>query len=180
MKLETDERIVVVGVTGSGKTTTAKKLSNILHLPHVELDSLYWNPGWKPTPEEEFRARVSAALCGQRWVTDGNYSMARPVIWGLATTILWLDYPLPVILWQLTCRTLARIHSKEELWNGNRETWRGAFFDKDSLFFFAIQSHRKHRETFPQAFRQPEFSHLNVIHLHSRSETAQWLARFSS
>lgn len=180
MSIGFDDRIAVVGVTGSGKTTVAKKLSGILGLPHVELDSLYWNPGWVSTPKEEFLARVSAALNGERWVTDGNYRMAQPIIWGRATAIVWLDYPLPVILWQLTRRTLARIRSKEELWNGNRETWRGAFFDKDSLFLFAIQSHRQHRQWYPAAFRQPEFAHLKVVHLRSRSETERWLKSLSS
>ena len=173
--MDLGRRIVVVGVTGSGKTTVAKRLSQILHLPHVELDSLYWNANWTSTPKDIFRQRVADALCGEAWVTDGNYSVARPILWGQANTLVWLDYPLPVILWQLTQRTLRRIITNEELWNGNRETWKGAFFDKDALFPFAVRSHTHHRREYPETFRKPEYEHLKIIHLKSRQETQQWL-----
>lgn len=56
-------RIVVVGNTGSGKTTLAGQLATLLGVPHVELDALHWwEPNWVPPPVEEFRARVAAAL----------------------------------------------------------------------------------------------------------------------
>jgi DNA-binding CsgD family transcriptional regulator len=58
------QRIAVVGVTGSGKTTLARELSRRLALPHVELDALYWGPGWMPAPRALFRERVSEALRG--------------------------------------------------------------------------------------------------------------------
>ena len=179
MRADLGQRITVIGVTSSGKTTVAARLSQILGLPHVELDSLYWNAGWTPTPKEIFCDRVAKTLSGDAWVTDGNYSIARRYTWGWANTLVWLDYPLPVILWQLTKRTLQRILTKEELWNDNRETWKGAFFDKDSLFLFAIQSQKQHRKTFPEAFRQPEYAHLKVVHLRSRRETNQWLSELA-
>lgn len=175
MKADLGQRITVIGVTSSGKTTVARRLSQLLGLPHIELDSLYWNAGWSPTPKEIFRDRVAKALCGDAWVTDGNYREARRYTWGWANTLVWLDYPLSVILWQLAKRTLQRILTKEELWNGNHETWKGAFFDKESLFLYAIQSQKKHRREYPEAFRIPEYAHLKIIHLKSRRETARWL-----
>ncbi len=50
-------------------------------VPHVELDSLYWETGWQPVSREVLRDRISLAL-GEGWVTDGNYSQARDLIWG--------------------------------------------------------------------------------------------------
>ena len=47
-------RIVVVGVTGLGKTTIARQLASLFYLPHIELDALYWEPNWTPAPVEEF------------------------------------------------------------------------------------------------------------------------------
>lgn len=170
-----ESRIVVVGVTGSGKTTTAVRLAQLLNIPHVELDSLHWLPGWVMVETEAFRQSVSAALSGPAWVTDGNYSKARDIIWARATTLVWLDYSLPVILWQLVNRTIKRITTREVLWNGNRETWRGAFFSKDSLFLWALQTHATHREQYPQLLASPEYAHLEVFRLHSRQETQRWL-----
>ena len=154
-----------------------RQLARKLRLPHVELDALHWGPNWVMTEREPFHRLVSQALSGPGWVTDGNYSKARDLIWGRATTIVWLDYALPVILRQLAWRTLKRVITQEELWNGNRETLRGAFFSKDSLFLWALQSHPRHRRTYPQLFAMPEYAHLQVVHLRSRKETGEWLKR---
>jgi hypothetical protein len=168
-------RIVVVGVTGCGKTITAIHLSRILAIPHIELDSLHWQPNWVMTEQQTFRQLVAQAISGPAWVTDGNYSKVRDLIWARATTIVWLDYSLLVILWQLTGRTLKRVITREVLWNGNRETLRGGFFSKDSLFLWALQTYPRYRQTYPRLFASPENDHLQVIHLHSRGETEGWL-----
>ena len=170
-------RIVVVGTTGSGKTTTSLHLARILGIPHIELDALHWQPNWVAMEQEPFRQLVTQSLSGPAWVTDGNYSKARDIIWSRSTTIVWLDYPLLVILWQLTWRTWKRVISGEELWNGNRETVRGAFFSKDSLFLWALQSHPRQRRLFTNYNTTPEGAHLQMVHLHSRRETAQWLSQ---
>jgi adenylate kinase family enzyme len=167
-------RIVVVGVTGSGKTYTAVQLARILGYPHVELDSLHWQPNWVMTELEPFRALVAQALSGPGWVTDGNYSKVRDLIWARATTIVWLDYSLPVILWQLGRRTWKRVLTREELWNGNRETLRDVF-SKDSILFWALKTYPRYHQTFPQFFASPEHAHLQVIRFRSRRETAGWL-----
>ncbi|NLG99290.1 MAG: adenylate kinase [Chloroflexi bacterium] len=172
-------RFAVVGVTGSGKTTTAQRLSRILNIPHVELDSLHWEKGWVQAERELFRQRVGQALSGDTWVTDGNYSKARDIIWSRAATLVWLDYNLPVVLWQLANRTLRRIIRREILWNGNRETFRGAFFSRDSLFLYAFSSQKKQRELYPRLLAT-EFAHLQVLHFRSREETNRWLNELSS
>src|SRR5215813_3241988 len=98
---QTRQRIMIIGTTGSGKTTLASQLAKRLALSQVELDALYWNPQWTPASPEVFRERVSAALSGERWVVDGNYQLVRDLIWQRADTLIWLDYPLPLALWRL-------------------------------------------------------------------------------
>jgi adenylate kinase family enzyme len=168
-------RIVVTGVTGSGKTTTAARLANIFCTQHIELDSLHWLPNWVAIDREVFRQKIEHAVSGPSWVIDGNYSKARDIVWPRATTLVWLDYSLPVILWQLTRRTLTRIYTQEELWNGNRESFRGAFLSKDSLFLWALQSFPRNRANYPLAITKPENAHLQVIHFYNRGETSRWL-----
>ena len=58
-----------------------------------------------------------------------------------ADLVVWLDPPLPTVLRRLGARTVRRVRSGEELWGGNRETWRGAFFSRDSLFLWALKTH---------------------------------------
>jgi len=67
------KRVMVVGSSGAGKSTFAKRLGAIIGAPVVHLDALYWNPGWQECETAEFRRRVSMALAGEAWVSDGNY-----------------------------------------------------------------------------------------------------------
>ena len=75
------ERIVVVGRTGSGKTTLACELAAALGVPHVELDSRYFGPQFSTAPLALLRERTSAAIAGDRWVTDGNRQAVRDLVW---------------------------------------------------------------------------------------------------
>jgi adenylate kinase family enzyme len=169
------QRIVVIGTTCAGKTTLARALGEKLHIPHIELDALHWGPGWTVAPTETFRSTVAEALSGDAWTTDGNYSKAQDIIWGRADTLVWLDYAFTVILWRLIKRTMRRVITREVLWNDNRETWRGAFFSRDSLFLWAIQSHGRRRRQTPQRLQEPAYRHLTVIRLRSPRATRAWL-----
>lgn len=168
-------RVVVVGTSGSGKTTLARALARRLGVPHVELDALHWEPDWTPAPADLLRERARAALAAVGWVTDGNYSMLRDLIWERADTLVWLDYPLPLILWRLARRILRRTTTREELWSGNRERlW--VHFTRDSLILWALRTHPKHRRDYPAALAEPRHTHLRAIRLRSPRATARWLA----
>jgi adenylate kinase family enzyme len=168
-------RIVVVGTSGSGKTTLACELARHCGLPHVELDALHWGPNWTEAPVEQFRERVEAAVREPRWVVDGNYSKARDIVWGRAELLVWLDYPLPVVMGRLVRRTLQRWVRNEELWNGNREDIREHLFSRQSLWLWALQTHRRRRRSFPTELERPEYGHLTIVRLRSPRATREWL-----
>jgi adenylate kinase family enzyme len=172
---ESLKRVAVVGATGSGKTRLAGSLAKRLALPHVELDALFWEPGWRPAPRDVFRERVAAALAVPGWVTDGNYHLVRDLIWSQATTLVWLDYPLPFVLWRLAWRTLHQAITGEALWNGNRDRLRTHLLSRNSIFLWALKSHPRHRREYPVLLQRPEYAHLAVVHLRSPRETEQWL-----
>jgi adenylate kinase family enzyme len=168
------KRIAVIGSTGSGKTTLARRIGAILGIPHIELDALHWQPNWTPTSGEAFRGAVDDATCGERWVIDGNYSAVRDIVWPRADALVWLDYPLPLIMSRLARRTADRIVRKTELWSGNRERL-GNALSRDSLFLWALQYHRVRRPLLPAEFALPEHQHLTVHHLRSPRQTRVWL-----
>ncbi len=169
------QRIAIVGSTGSGKTTLAEAIAQRLGLPHVEIDALHWDSGWHEADIVIFRERLSEALAGPAWVVDGNYAKVRDIIWPRADTLIWLELPLAVVLWRLFWRTLRRVVTREELWNGNKETFRGAFFSQDSLLVYVFKSRKKHRQTYPDLFQQPEYSHLRLIHFRTTAQVKSWL-----
>jgi adenylate kinase family enzyme len=172
-------RIVVTGSTGSGKTTLARQLSQLLGIPHVELDAFNWEPNWTQATTEVFKQRVAEALRGDNWVVDGNYSAVRDLVWPRAALLVWLDFPLRVIMWRLFWRTLLRGIKKEELWNGNREQLRTNFLSRDSLFIWVLKTYWRRRREYPDLLKQPEYAHLKVVRLRSSKEMRRWLRRFA-
>jgi adenylate kinase family enzyme len=165
-----------VGVTGSGKTTFASSLAAKLNVPHVELDALHWEPHWKIPELEVFRDRVRRVVDGERWVIDGNYSKVRDLVWERADTVIWLDYAFPLIFARLLRRTVARVFSREQLWNGNRERFAEQFLSRDSLFLWAIKSYPRYRVTIPAALAAEDHSHIRVVRLGAPRDARRWLA----
>ncbi len=167
-------RIVIVGTTSAGKTTLARSLAERLAIPHVELDSLHWEANWTEAPTERFRQRVLETLRGDSWVVDGNYSKVRDIVWQRADTLIWLDYSLPLVLSRLTRRTIQRVLGREELWSGNRERLVHVF-SRDSLYLWALRTHRRRRREYPEELRKAHHAHLIVLHFRGPRETRAWL-----
>ena len=169
------QRVAVIGNTGSGKSTLAGRLAAVLGGAFVDIDALNWGPDWTPAPVPVLRQRVTAALAGDCWAVAGNYSTVRDIIWSRADTLVWLDYPLPLVLRRLFRRTVRRVVMREELWNGNREHLRAQFASRDSLFLFAVKAHRRRRREYPVELARPEYAHLRVLRFHRPEAMEQWL-----
>jgi len=100
--VEFGRRINVCGTSGSGKSSLSRAIADRIGVPYVELDALHHGPNWTETPTDVFRERVAELITGDGWVVDGTYSKSRDLVWSRTQTVLWLDYPLPVILTRLT------------------------------------------------------------------------------
>jgi adenylate kinase family enzyme len=168
-------RIAVVGTSCSGKTTLSRRLAERFGCPHVELDAIHWGPNWTEVPPEVFRERALTALSGETWVADGNYSRREQTILRLVDTVVWLDYPLIVVLWRAFARSLRRVVRREELWHGNRETLRG-HLSRDSMVLWVLQTHRRRRRQYAALAADPDCAHLHVVRLRSQAQTNRWLA----
>jgi len=168
-------RIVIAGVSGNGKTTLGRRLAQKLGVPFTELDALMHQPGWVPAETETFRLEVEAVMdASNGWVLDGMYqAQLGDLVLRRADTLVWLDQPLPLVLSRLVRRVVTDIVTKRDLFNGNRQTWRFAFFTRDSLISFAIKSHLKRRREWPAAIGAPP--NLEIVRLRSPREVERWL-----
>jgi adenylate kinase family enzyme len=173
-------RIAVIGNSGSGKSTLARALSRQLGLPHIELDALNWQPGWRglSTTEPEVWSRaVAEAVDREDWVTDGNYSGgAQPHILPRATDVIWLDYSLPVIMARVLRRSFLRAISGRELWpgTGNREEFR-RWLRKDHPIRWSWDTYGDANARRAALFAGPVLAHARKHRFRTPSETRHWL-----
>jgi len=173
------QRISVVGNTGSGKTTLAEAVAARLGLPRLELDGVFHQPDWQPLETEEFRRIVSDFTAAEGWVVDGNYSAVRDIVWDRADTVIWVDPPRHRLMRRLAQRTLRRMATGAELWNGNRERWRYLFRREESILLYAWTNHRRVRARYESARSDPANAHLTFVRLRTPDETAALLHRLT-
>jgi Shikimate kinase len=163
---------IIASASGNGKTTLGRALAQRLAVPFLELDALVHGPNWTETPDAELRRRVEPVVHSDGWVIDGVYQRKLgTLVLDAADTVVWLDQPLHVWLPRLVRRTWRRLRGREALWNGNRETLRGAVGGRQSLFGYAVRMHFARRGEWPRTLaRYP------VVRLRSPAEVERWLA----
>lgn len=166
------ERVIVVGSTAAGKTTLARRLVDCLGYPHIEMDALHWDSDWMEAPD--FVEKVDAATGGERWVMDGNYSKARSVAWSRADMIVWLDYPLWLLLWRVTWRSFGRSLRREVLWNGNRESLFKLFFTKNSMYYWVVKTYWRRKRDYAGLMAGALYPNVTWVRLGSVRETRVW------
>ncbi len=169
--LHNAQRINVVGTSGTGKSTFARRLANLKGIPYIEMDQLYWLPDWREPQDSAFFPKLQQALTGNAWVLDGNYHRSCPIKWPLTQVVVFLDLPFVRTVAQVTRRTIARSRSRQELWpgTGNRETLRKGFLSADSVIWWSITHHAKGRRRYLNPRLLDDYPETRLLHLNSRS-----------
>ncbi|RYG23168.1 adenylate kinase [bacterium] len=173
-------RIWIRGTSGSGKTTLAYDLEKRLGIPATDLDDLNWLPGWTERPVEEFRALVAEVAAKPQWAISGNYGKANEFIVPIADTVVWLDYSFPVVFGRLLKRTFRRVVRGEQCCNGNREDVVKTLFDRESILWWCITTHRKrHLQCLEYMAETPPPGQTRLRH-RTPKETQDWLRSLPS
>lgn len=167
------QRILLYGVTGSGKSELAARISAATGIPWHSVDELTWEPGWVPVPAEEQRRRFETICAGERWILDTAYSGWRDVALARAELIVALDYPRLLSLARLLRRTLARVLDGRPICNGNRETWRTAL-SRESIVAWHFRTFAGKRMQIRTWQADPPVPEL--VRLTSPQEANGWLA----
>ena len=163
-------RVLVVGMSGAGKTTAARRVGAKLGLPFHEMDALALGPNWSQPPglvDEVKRITAEPA-----WIFDSwGYPAVRDIMWQSADTILWLDYPATVVLPRLVRRSMVRTATNAELFGGNRETLR-EWLSPDHPVWSAAATFRERREyLFDRTARS---RHCRTVRFTSQREFEHW------
>jgi hypothetical protein len=116
------DRILVYGVTGSGKSTAATRIAAATGLPLTLVDELTWLPGWVPVDGVEQRRVIGEIVRGERWVLDSAYGAWLDLVLPRVELVVGLDYPRWLSLARLVRRTLSSAITKAPHCNGNVES----------------------------------------------------------
>lgn len=138
------QRILVYGVTGSGKSTAAQRIADRTRLPLTLADELTWAPGWIPVAEDEQRRRFAAVTAQDRWVLDTAYGAWLDVVLPHVDLVVGLDYPRWFSLQRVFRRSVMRAIDKKPICNGNTESFR-AMLGRDSLIGWHFRSFGRKR-----------------------------------
>jgi adenylate kinase family enzyme len=151
---------LVIGTSGSGKSTMAKRLAAVLGKTYVEMDELSWLPDWKEKPKEAFLQDLKKAIRKHGWVVDGNYGRVRDVFSHRAHEVVWMDTGFWTCLWRVLWRSLKRWARKEELWTSkNREDLR-TLFSKNGLPWWVVTTWKRRRRKTEELMLSGPYSHL--------------------
>jgi len=166
-------RILVYGVTGSGKTTLARALGTRLGLPYHCMDDLTWEPGWVAVSEEVQRDRVREICADDDWVIDSAYGTWRDIPLARADLIVGLDLPRWLSFGRLLRRTVGNVVRHRSLCNGNYETWRASLFSYESILVWHFKSFTRKRRRLRTWQSNPEFP-VEIVLLRSPREVDRW------
>jgi adenylate kinase family enzyme len=100
-------RIVVIGPGGAGKSQIAHRLGKVVGARVVELDRLFWRPGWVETPAPEWEEIQRQELSREPWVVEGLHAKTMQLWLDAADTIVFLDVSPLVATWRVSRRRVA-------------------------------------------------------------------------
>lgn len=95
------KRIMILGPSGTGKTTYGRILGEKLGLKILHLDSVYWKEDWNNIDKIEFDEYIKNFFRKyDKWVIDGNYQNNKHFRYrlDLADTIIFLDFGTQVAM----------------------------------------------------------------------------------
>ena len=94
------KRAVVIGNSGGGKSTLARKLASAWKCDQIEIDALLWQPGWQLTSADIYNTEHARLIAEENWIIDGLGRFdCIPERLSRATDIVLVDMPLWIHFW---------------------------------------------------------------------------------
>jgi len=168
------QRVLVIGSGGSGKSTVAAQLGELLNLEVSHLDKFYWSAGWvKPEPDEWIKT-VTELINRDSWIIDGNYSGTLELRLQRCDAIVFLDLPRLLCMWRIVKRFFRYRHAtRPDIAEGCRE-------NLDLEFISWVWNY--HRRSRPKVIRRlrEHAADKQIVWLRSRSDVNKFLSQITS
>lgn len=132
--LKNSRRILLIGCSGSGKSSLARILGSKLNLEVIHLDRLFWKPGWEARKRDEFYEIVSDQIKKEKWIMDGNYSRTLRLRAERSDFIILFDFPSYICTYRIFKRSFKgklNLEKRYDIADGCSEKW----FDMEFVKF---------------------------------------------
>ena len=89
-----NQRTVIIGNSGAGKSALAESLAALIHVPVTDLDLLNWEgDGYGRRRGENAARRMTLEVsAGPLWIIEGVYGWLAESALPRATALIWLDF----------------------------------------------------------------------------------------
>lgn len=88
----TMNKVLIIGISGTGKTKLARKLSDFLKNPITHYDELVWRECWKEVDEKIVEKKLNEVVKRDRWIVEGFIHPSAKIKLENADTVIYLDY----------------------------------------------------------------------------------------
>ena len=112
------------GNAGGGKSTLARRLSQITGLPLYPLDLIQFRRGGGKLPHDEYLREHAALIEREEWIIDGfGCAPSSRQRFAAADTLVYIDLPLLTHYWWVTKRFAKGLFVNPEGWPENSPIW---------------------------------------------------------
>ena len=164
-------KIVILGSSGTGKTTLCRKLGEKLNTNILHLDSVYWKKNWNNIDKDEFDQFMKSYLTKNKsWVIDGNYSNNKHFKYRLdaADVIIFLDFGTQVSLQGIYKRANEYKHRTRN------DMAEGCIEGVDQVFLQYVAFYYKFRAKYLKAIVNKYKNKKQVLIFKNRTELYKW------
>lgn len=161
---------MILGCAGSGKSTLSRELASCAGLPLTERDAL-GVPG-----SRDYREALSQLARQPRWILDGAPYYEDALIYGAADTVIFLDYPKPLVMWRVLRRTLLIELSRRPI-GAHHPSGLSIWRDAEHPLRWAWTSHRSRRQEGLALTARPDLAHTQLIHFTHPTQAKRWLTQ---
>ncbi|HVQ44570.1 MAG TPA: hypothetical protein VMT30_06410 [Candidatus Saccharimonadia bacterium] len=93
------QRILIVGVSGTGKTRLARRMSIKLHIRAVLLDTIFWKENWQEEDPKVVESKIRRVIQKDTWIIEGYIEPLGAERVKRAGKVIYLDYPGYIAFW---------------------------------------------------------------------------------